>query len=84
MKILMIDNSIISLENVRRVERRITDTKHTSYGKAYTLTHYELAIIYCGSNNYTDNEHIQFGTGNEAKAACDKTFNEIYKILSEG
>lgn len=79
MKVLMTPNSIISLENVRRVERRITETKHTSYGKPYTLTHYNIAIIY----NDEGSEHLDFGTGNSAKDLCDTTFQAIYNKLTE-
>ena len=79
MKVLMTTNSIISLENVRRVERHITETKHTSYGKPYTLTHYDIAIIYAGN----ESEHINFGTGDSAKDLCDSTFQIIFNKLSE-
>lgn len=79
MKVLMTPNSIISLENVRRVERRITETKHTSYGTPYTLTHYNIAIIY----NNDSSEHLDFGTGNSAKDLCDTTFQTIYDKLIE-
>lgn len=79
MKVLMTTNSIISLENVRRVERRITETKHTSYGKPYVLIHYDIAIIY----NNDSSEHLSFGTGNSAKDLCDTTFQTIYDKLIE-
>ena len=79
MKVLMTTNSIISLENVRRVERRITETKHTSYGRPYTLTHYDIAIIYSNDNS----QHISFGTGDSAKDLCDATFQTIFDKLSE-
>ena len=79
MKVLMTTNSIISLENVRRVERRITETKHTSYGKPYILIHYDIAIIY----NNDSSEHLSFGTGNSAKDLCDTTFQTIYDKLIE-
>lgn len=80
MKVLMTPNSIISLENVRRVERKEYETKHTSYGKAYTLTHYEIVIVYTNDTS----EHIACGTGNNAKDLCDTTFQTIYNKLSEG
>lgn len=79
MKVLMTPDSIISLENVRRVERRIAETKHTSYGRPYTLTHYDIAIIY----NNDGSEHLSFGTGNSAKDLCDTTFQTIYDKLIE-
>lgn len=80
MKVLMTPNSIISLENVRRVEKRVTETKHTSYGKPYTLTHYEIVVLYVGTH---DNEHIEFGTGESAKDLCEATFKVIFEKLSE-
>lgn len=80
MKLIKTPTTIISLENVRRVEYRTTETKHTSYGKPYTLTHYEIAIIYCDDAS----EFIQFGSGDNAKALCDTTYETIYERLSEG
>ena len=81
MKMLMTPNSIISLENVRRVEKLVTETKHTSYGKPYTLTHYEILILYMGGQ---DSERIQFGHSASAKDLCEATFCDIYEKLSEG
>lgn len=81
MKVLMTLNSIISLENVRRVSKRVSETKHTSYGKAYTLIHYEILISYAGGH---DSELIQCGHGDSAKDLCEATFCDIYKKLSEG
>lgn len=80
MKILMTPDSIISLENVRRVEKRTFETKHTSYGKPYVLTHYEILISYMGGQ---DEELIQFGCDASAKVLCETTFHEIYAKLSE-
>ena len=80
MKILMTPSSIISLENVRRVEKQVTETKHTSYGKSYTLTHYEIVIVYIGGQ---DSERIRFGHGTSAKDLCEATFCDIYEKLSE-
>ena len=80
MKILMINNSIISLENVRRVEKLVTETKHTSHGKPYTLTHYEILILYMGGQG---SERIQFGHSTSAKDLCEATFCDIYEKLSE-
>ncbi len=80
MKVLMINNSIISLENVRRVEKLVTETKHTSYGKPYILTHYEILVSYMGGE---DSELIKFGHTPSAKELCEVTFNDIYSKLSE-
>ena len=81
MKILMTPDSIISLENVRRVEKLVTKTKHASHGKPYPLTHYEILILYMGGD---DNERIQFGHDASAKDLCEATFLDIYAKLSEG
>ena len=81
MKILMTPDSIISLENVRRVEKRIIETKHTSYGKPYIVTNYEILISYMGGQ---DAELIRFGDGNSAKVLCETAFHDIYAKLSEG
>lgn len=82
MKVFMTPTTIISLENVRRVEKCITETKHTSYGKPYTLTHYEIVISYAGGD-VLDNERIEFGSGESAKILCDLAFETIYEKLSE-
>lgn len=79
MEVLKTPNSIISLENVRRVERREYETKHTSYGKSYVLMHYEISIVYTNDTS----EHITCGTGNNAKDLCDTTFQTIYEKLSK-
>lgn len=81
MKILMTTDSIISLENVRSVEKRIFETKHTSYGKSDVLTHYEILISYMGGQ---DEALIRFGNGNSAKVLCETAFHDIYAKLSEG
>lgn len=79
MKVLITPNSIISLEDVRRVERKEYATNYTSYGRAYTLVCYEIAIIYTNDTS----ERIIYGTGNSAKDLCDTTFQIIYNKLSE-
>ena len=81
MKILMTSNSIISLENVRRVEKLATETKHTSRGKPYILTDYEILILYMSGD---DSERIYFGHDASAKELCEATFHDIYAKLSEG
>ena len=82
MKVFMTSTAIISLENVRRVEKRITETKHTSRGKPYILTRYEIVIHYIGGNTL-DDEHIEFGNGDSAKVLCDLAFETIFEKLSE-
>lgn len=80
MKMLMTADEIISLENVRRVERRATESKHTSYGKPYTVKHYEILIIYTDGQA----EHICCGEDTSGEKACAEYFKTIYEKLSEG
>ena len=79
MKVFMTPTTIISLENVRRVEKCITETKHTSYGKPYTVTHYEIVVLYMDG----ESESIEFGSGDPAKDLCNLAFEIIYEKLSE-
>lgn len=80
MKVLMTNNSIISLENVRRVDKHISESRHTSYGKPYTVTHYSISIIY-----YNDgSEHIDCGENAADKTQCETIFQTIYDKISEG
>lgn len=80
MKLLMTTNSIISLEGVRRVERNVTESNHTSYGKKYTVKHYDITIIYCEGPA----EHIHCGEGTTGEKTCAEYFTEIFNKLSEG
>ena len=80
MKILMTTNSIISLENVRRVERNVIETNHTSYGKKYTVKHFDITIIYCDNSS----EHICCGEGNVGERTCAEYWLDIFNKLSEG
>lgn len=80
MKLLRTPVSLISLENVRRVEIEAKETKHTSHGTPYTLTSYSILIVYCGGNG---TERLEFGNGANAKSLCDTTFNIIYEQLSK-
>ena len=80
MKMLMTTDEIISLENVRRVERRVTESKHTSYGKPYIIKHYEVLIIYTEGQA----EHIRCGEDTRGEKACAEYFKTIYEKLSEG
>ena len=79
MKVLMTTDEIISLENVRRVERRVTESKHTSYGKPYIVKHYEILIA------YTDGQAEPICCGEDAygEKACAEYFKTIYEKLSE-
>ena len=77
MKILMTLDSIISLENVRRVEKRMRESTHTTYGKKYTITHHSIAIVYTDDKS----EHISCGEGKSGADMCEATFANIYDIL---
>lgn len=79
MKILMTLDSIISLENVRRVEKRVHESNHTTYGKKYTTTHHSIAIIYTDDKS----EHISCGEGKSGADMCEATFASIYDILTK-
>jgi hypothetical protein len=79
MKILMTIDSIISLENVRRVEKRVRESTHTTYGKKYTITNYSIAIIYTDDKS----EHISCGEGKNGADMCEATFANIYDILAK-
>lgn len=79
MKVLKTNDYIISLENVRKVTRNISETKHTSRGTPYTLTHYQISIAY---NNDTWGENIDCGTNSVGEKTCAELFQTIYEILS--
>ena len=81
MKVLMTNNSIVSLENVRKVNKNVFETKHTSRGVPYTLTHYQIAISYRGDQW---GETIECGTNSTGEKVCDELFQTIYQKLSEG
>lgn len=77
MKILMLPDTLLSLENVRRVAKKVSESKHTSYGEKYTITHYSIAIVY---DNETS-EYIECGEGKSGADLCEATFARIYEIL---
>lgn len=79
MKILTTLNSIISLENVRRVEKRTRESHHTTYGEKYIITHYSIAIIYTDENS----EYVDCGEGKNGADMCEATFTQIYEILAK-
>lgn len=79
MKLINTLNSIISLENVRRVDLNKSESKHTrNYGEKYTITNYTILI------HYNDNtaEHIACGEDANGKAKADDLFAKIGAILS--
>ena len=79
MKVIKITNSIISLENVRRVERRKTTSQHTKSGQKYSIDHYSVSVI------YTDDkaEHIECGRDADGQDRADRLMDEIFEILSK-
>lgn len=79
MKLLVTTDSIISLEDVRRVERRVIESKHTSCGEKYTVKHYEIIIIYCDGTN----EHVHCGDDYIGEKACAEFWLDIFDKLSE-
>ena len=79
MKLVRVNNEIISLENVRRVNTSVTETSHTSYGRKYVVQHYSIRILYHGG----EREDITCGE-NEAGEMCLKSIIEtIFEILSK-
>ena len=80
MKMLMTANQIISLENVRRVDRKMTESRHTSYGKPYIVKHYEIVIVYTNDTA----EYIGCGEDTPGEKTCAEYFQTIYEKLSEG
>jgi hypothetical protein len=77
MKIIVTDEVIVSLENVRRVEQKSYSETHSTYGKKYTVTNYRLDI------DYDDNtsERIDCGDNDKGKAQMIEIFNKIVDIL---
>lgn len=77
MKLVVISNSIITLEDVRRVDLHESTSKHVSHGKPYTVTDYELRIY--RNHNATPTDFIHCDTQKEAK----ELMAEIADILSK-
>lgn len=81
MKLIVTKNSIISLENVRRVDVHESTSKHTSHGKPYTVTDYEIFIYYMDST--TVSERIKCGEDADGRALAEKFMAQIADILSK-
>ena len=77
MKIIMTKDSIISLENVRRVDMKSFESTHTTYGKKYIVTDYRLDIDY----NDNSSERIECGEDAKGKEAMLELFHQIADIL---
>lgn len=80
MKLLITSKAIVSLEDVRRVEKHIYETSHTSYGERYTIRHHEIIISY----NDKTCESIDCGNNAAGEKALAEYFQTIYNTLSEG
>lgn len=74
MKIIITKDSIVSLENVRRVDMKSVASTHTTYGKKYTVTDYRLDI------DYNDNSSERINCGEDAKGK-ETMFELFYKII---
>lgn len=80
MKVIRVDNKIVSLENVRSVEiTTASEHQHIFGGSEYYL--YDISIIITYMNNSI--EHIEFTEYPTSEIAQATTiFNEIFEILS--
>ena len=56
MKIIIVNNSIVSLENVRRVDKRESDNKKERHRIMITYCDKEIECIYF---DYTDKEYFE-------------------------
>lgn len=79
MKIIRIENELISLENVRKVILRTDTSKHTCKGSPYTTNHYALWILYLDDKT----ECIECGKDITGKAKAELYLEKIFNILSE-
>lgn len=79
MKVIRTTNSIISLENVRRVEFHESTSQHTRAGQKYTIDHYSISIIYTNDTS----EHIECGENKSGKDRADGLMDKIFEILTK-
>lgn len=79
MKILNTEKSILSLEEVRRVDLLMAESKHTSHGKPYTIQHYDVLIVYTDGGS----ERIACGEDEKGHATAKLLMDKIVSILSE-
>lgn len=77
MKIIVTKDSIVSLENVRRVDMKSVESTHSKYGKKYIVTDYRLDIDY----NDNSSERIECGEDAKGKETMLELFNRITDIL---
>lgn len=79
MKILNTEKAILSLENVRRVDLNVAESKHTSHGKPYTIQHYDVIIVYTDKTS----ERLQCGEDENGHTTAKLLMDKIFTILSE-
>lgn len=79
MKIIRTTDSIISLENVRRVELITSTSQHTRAGQKYTIDHYQICIVYCDSKA----EHIECGEDKAGEEKSNHLMDKIFEILAK-
>lgn len=79
MKIIRTTNSIISLENVRRVELHEYSSQHTRAGQKYSIDHYRISIVYCDDKS----EHIECGDNKEGREKSEQLMDKIFEILKK-
>lgn len=79
MKILNTEKSILSLEDVRRVDLHVTESKHTSHGKPYTIHHYDVTIVYTDKTS----ERVACGEDENGHVTAKLLMDKIVEILSE-
>jgi hypothetical protein len=79
MKILNTEKSILSLENIRRVDMHVDEIKHVSYDKPHTIISHEVWITYTDKSM----ERIQCGEDEKGHTTAKLLMDKIIEILSE-
>lgn len=80
MKLISTETSIISLENVRRVDLIISEDWHTSRGVPYVIKSYLILIRY-ENNEYT--ERIECGNNAKGETMSKEYMDTIKTILAQ-
>lgn len=78
MKLYRTENTIINLENVRKVEFEKSTSQHTCKGEKYLDYHYSILISYMEKDTYT---RINLPDNNETFAK--NAFETIFEILNK-
>ena len=79
MKVIRTANSIISLENVRRVELHESSSQHTRAGQKYTVDHYRVGIAYINDKS----EYIECGENSDGEDKANRLMDRIFEILAK-